>query len=254
MGILNITPDSFADGDLYTNEAAAIKHAKQMIKDGADIIDIGGESTRPSSTPVSEQEELLRVLPIIKALKDEITISIDTQKPAVAKAALEAGADMINDITGLTNEKMREVAAKHNCPVIIMHMQGTPQTMQQQPEYEDVTTEIKHFFQQQITLAKEAGINNLILDPGIGFGKTLQHNLQILNNLDHFQDLKFPILIGTSRKSFIDKITPTKPEERLPGTLAANTIAIQKGAQIIRVHDVKEAKQAIQVAEAINNG
>jgi|TARA_B100001971_G_C18259752_1_gene585584 dihydropteroate synthase len=254
MGILNVTPDSFADGGLYTDEEQAIKHAKQMIKDGADIIDIGGESTRPASTPITEEQELQRVLPIIKALKDNITLSIDTYKPAVANAAIEAGADMINDITGLTNPVMIQVASKHKCPVIIMHMQNTPQNMQNNPEYEGVTKEIKHFFQQQIEAAKKAGIDNLILDPGIGFGKTLQHNLQILNNLELFKGLKYPILIGTSRKSFIEKLTQAPVQERLPGTIAANTLAIQKGATIIRVHDVKEAKQAIEITEAINNG
>lgn len=254
MGILNVTPDSFADGGLYTNEEAAIKHAKQMIQEGADIIDVGGESTRPGAEKITEEQELKRVLPIIKALKDEITISIDSYKPAVAKACIEAGADMINDITGLTNPDMIEVAAKNNTPVIIMHMQGTPETMQQHPEYTDVIKEIKQFLQQQINQAKKAGINNLILDPGIGFGKSVEHNLTILNHLEEFKELKYPILIGTSRKSLIGQLTNAETKDRLPGTIAANTIAIQKGASIIRVHDVKEAKQAAQIAEAIQNG
>ena len=254
MGILNVTPDSFADGGLYNNEESAIQHAKQMIADGADIIDIGGESSRPGSSPISEEEELKRVLPIVKALKDEITISIDTYKPNVAKKCLEEGADMINDITGLTNPEMIETIKQHNAAVIIMHMQGTPENMQDNPKYEDVINEIKQFLQQQTQKAKVAGIQNIILDPGIGFGKTLEHNLKILKNLNEFKELNYPILIGTSRKSFIEKLTKAEVKDRLPGTIAANTLAILKGAAIIRVHDVKEAKQAAEITEAIQHG
>jgi dihydropteroate synthase len=253
MGILNVTPDSFSDGGLYHTIDAAVAHAKQMVSDGADILDIGGESSRPGSEPLSEKQELARILPVVTRLLEEVSvpISIDTYKPLVADLCLKAGAHLINDITGLTNRKMRKIIAEHGVPVVMMHMQGTPKHMQQNPVYQDVLGEIKTFFQKQITIAQDAGIQQIIIDPGIGFGKTLQHNLQILHHLDTFTTLGCPLLVGPSRKSFIGTITGRPVNERLEGTIAAIAIAIMNGANIVRVHDVKQCKQAIQVVDAI---
>jgi len=253
MGILNVTPDSFSDGGLFDAFDAAVAHAKQMVSDGADIIDIGGESSRPGSEPLSEKEELARILPIVTRLLQELSvpISIDTYKPHVADVCLKAGAHLINDITGLTNQKMRTVVADHAVPVVMMHMRGTPKNMQQNPIYQDVLGEINTFFQTQISLAQKAGIHQIIIDPGIGFGKTLEHNLQILRHLDAFTTLGHPLLVGPSRKSFIGTITGRPANERLEGTIAAMTVAIMNGANIVRVHDVKECKRAIQVVDAI---
>jgi dihydropteroate synthase len=253
MGILNVTPDSFSDGGQFTDIDTAIAHAKKMVTEGADVIDVGGESSRPGSAPLSEKEELDRILPIVTRLLHEVSvpISIDTYKPLVADACLKAGAHLINDITGLTNPDMRNVAVKHNVPVIVMHMRGTPKTMQQNPIYQDLFGEITAFFQGQITMARKAGIHHIIIDPGIGFGKTVEHNLQILKHLGAFKTLGCPILVGPSRKYFIGVITGLSAQERLEGTIAAITVAIMNGAQMIRVHDVKECKRAVQVADAI---
>ncbi len=266
MGVLNVTPDSFSDGGKYTSTKAAVQQAISMTESGAYIIDIGGESSRPGAKPVSEEEEMKRALPVIKALinrRDAINrvstskqwyISIDTYKPAVAEAALLAGANIVNDITGLQNAQMRSVVAKYNCPVVLMHMLGTPQTMQKQPRYTNVVQDITNFFKQQILLAKQAGIKReqIILDPGIGFGKTLNHNLKILRNISQFEKLKLPILIGASRKSMIEKITGAKTEDRLPGTLALHLWATQQGADILRVHDVAEHTQALKIQEKLH--
>jgi dihydropteroate synthase len=253
MGILNVTPDSFSDGGQFTDIDTAIAHAKKMVTEGADVIDVGGESSRPGSAPLSEKEELDRILPIVTRLLHEVSvpISIDTYKPLVADACLKAGAHLINDITGLTNPDMRNVAVKHNVPVIVMHMRGTPKTMQQNPIYQDLFGEITAFFQGQITMARKAGIHHIIIDPGIGFGKTVEHNLQILKHLGAFKTLGCPILVGPSRKYFIGVITGLSAQERLEGTIAAITVAIMNGAHMIRVHDVKECKRAVQVADAI---
>ena len=259
MGILNITPDSFSDGGKFFRTAAAIAQAKQMIADGADIIDIGGESTRPGAEPVSKEDELARVIPVIDALRKDpkssaIVISIDTQKPEVAQAAVTHGANMVNDVTGLRDPAMCAVVAKYNVPVVIMHMQGEPRTMQKDPTYGNVIEEIKTFFKQRVAEAEAAGIAraNIILDPGIGFGK---HNLLILKNLREFVALGFPVLIGPSRKSFIGAVTGGLPvEDRLEGTLAAVAIAIMNGAAIVRVHDVKETKRVVQIVDAILSG
>ncbi len=253
MGILNVTPDSFSDGKLFFNPNKAVEHAKQMAKDGADIIDIGGESSRPGSEPVSKEEELRRVISIIKKLSKEtnVPISIDTYKPKVAEECIKLGVSIINDINGLRDKKMINVAAKYKVPIIIMHMKGSPKTMQKNPEYSDVIKEIKQFLAKQIKEAKKAGIEDIIIDPGIGFGKTTEHNLTILKNLREFKELKCPILIGTSRKSFIGNITGLPVNERLEGTIAAVSIAIINGANIVRVHDVKECKRAVMVADAI---
>jgi dihydropteroate synthase len=253
MGILNVTPDSFSDGGLFADVDTAVDHAKQMVSDGADILDIGGESSHPGSAPLSEKEELDRVLPVVRRLLDELSvpISIDTYKPGVAEACLQAGVHLMNDITGLTNPQMRAVAAKYQVPVALMHMKGTPKTMQENPIYKDVTRDIKAFFQEQIITTHKAGIKHIIIDPGIGFGKTVEHNLQIFKHLGEFQSLGCPILVGPSRKSFIGAITGLSVNQRLDGTIAAVTVAIMNGAHIVRVHDVKECKRAVQVVDAI---
>ena len=255
MGVLNVTPDSFSDGGQFFDVDKAVAHAKKMVAEGADIIDIGGESTRPSSEPVSEEEEIQRVLPVIESLvKDSnVPLSIDSCKPKVVDVCCQGGASMINDVTGLRNDEMVRVAASHDVPVVVMHMQGQPKSMQANPVYDDVVQDIKHFFQQQIKKAKEAAITKIILDPGIGFGKTVEHNLQLLQHAQTFTTLGCPLLIGASRKSFLGKITGREADERLEESLAANTAAILHGANIIRVHDVKEAKRAAQIADAIKN-
>lgn len=262
MAILNVTPDSFSDGGRYKTVRAAVKRARQMIADGADIIDIGGESSRPGAAPVSVAEELRRVVPVIKALRkiSGIPISIDTYKPEVAAVALTLGATMVNDISGLRNPLMRQVIAQAKCDIVIMHMPafaraaagklGSPLTVHKSKyQYKDVAKDIKKFFQQQIKLALKAGIkrNKIILDPGIGFGKTVQDNLNILNNLNIFTTLGFPILIGASRKSFIGKLTGAAVKDRLPGTLAVHLAAVQNGATILRVHDVAEHRQFLKI-------
>ena len=254
VGVLNITPDSFSDGGKYYNNIeVALKRAKEMINDGADIIDIGGESSKPGSEPVSIEEELRRVLPVVERLSKQagVIISIDTYKPEVAEACIKAGVKIINDITGLSNPKMIKIAAKYKTPVIIMHMQGEPKTMQKNPHYDDVVGDIYKFFKKRIKSAKDAGIKNIILDPGIGFGKTALHNLSILKNLSKFKKLGCPILVGPSRKSFIGKITNSNIEERLPGTIAVLVISQINGASFFRVHDVLECKKAILMANAI---
>jgi len=255
MGVLNLTPDSFSDGGMFLDLDKAVEHGKQMVKDGADIVDIGGESSRPGSMPVSEKEELKRVKPVIQKLVKEIKvpISIDTYKPNVAKECLNLGASIVNDITGLRNKEMIKVVAKYNVPVVIMHMKGMPKNMQENPVYQDVVQEIKEFLEERINEAKKSGINDIIIDPGIGFGKTTEHNLQILKRLNEFKTLGYPILVGPSRKSFIGNITGLPVNERLEGTLASISIAIINGANIIRVHDVKECKRAAQIADAINS-
>jgi dihydropteroate synthase len=253
MGVVNVTPDSFSDGGLFFDVETAVTHAKDLVRDGADIIDVGGESTRPGSVPLTAKEEIKRVLPVVTRLTHELSvpISIDTYKPEVAKACLREGTHIVNDITGLDNPAMAALIAKHNVPVIIMHMQGTPTDMQNHPSYHDVIAEINTFFHERITRARDKGINKIIVDPGIGFGKTLEHNLLILKHLDAFATHQCPLLVGPSRKSFIGTITGLPPQERLEGTLAAMTIAVMNGAQIVRVHDVKECKRAMQIVDAI---
>jgi len=253
MGVLNVTPDSFSDGGLFVDVDKAVEHAKQMFNDGADIIDIGGESTRPFSDAISEEEELRKVKPVIQGLVNEINIpiSIDTYKPKVAEECLKLGVHLVNDITGLGNEEMIKVVAKHKVPVVIMHMKGMPKNMQENPTYDDVIREIKEFLSKRTSEARKAGINDIIVDPGIGFGKNTKHNLQILKRLNEFKDLGCPILVAPSRKSFIGNIIGLAVTERLEGTLAAISIAVMNGANIVRVHDVKECKRAVQIADAI---
>jgi dihydropteroate synthase len=257
MGVLNVTPDSFADGGLYFDKSAAIERAYQIVKEGADIIDIGGESTRPGSEPISIDEELRRTIPIIKSIakKIKVPISIDTYKSEVAKSALDAGASMVNDISGLRfDPRMPEVIYEYKVPVVIMHIKGTPKDMQVNPVYEALIPEIMDYFRTGITIASRAGIaeDRIIIDPGIGFGKTYNHNLEIIKNLREFTFLQKPILIGPSRKAFIGKILGNAPvTERLEGTAAAVAISIMHGANIIRVHDVKEMLKVAKVVDAI---
>ena len=259
MGILNVTPDSFSDGGLFINKNNAINHAIRMQDEGADIIDIGGESTRPGAKAVSVKEEIRRVVPVIEELakKMKIPISIDTYKSAVAEAALSAGASMVNDISGLRfDPRMPEVAAAHKVPVVIMHIKGTPGNMQKNPFYNALIPEIADYLREGIEIARDAGIaeDKIIIDPGIGFGKTVEHNLEIIKRLGEFAGFEKPILIGASRKSFIGKIFCDLPvTERLEGTAAAVAIGIFNGANMIRVHDVKAMNRAAKVADAIRN-
>jgi len=244
MGILNVTPDSFSDGGRYLDADAAAAHGIEMAKQGAAIIDVGPESTRPGSQPVSAGEQIRRAVPVIEKLAKQIDIpiSIDTRNPEVAAAAVEAGASMVNDITALADERMTALALKHKVPVILMHMQGTPETMQAAPFYEDAASEVFAFLKERAAAAQEAGIpaEHIFLDPGIGFGKTTEHNLQILSRLDRLCRLGYRVLVGTSRKRFIGQITgKDRPEQRLFGTAATVALAVQKGVSIVRVHDVE---------------
>ncbi len=257
MGVLNITPDSFSDGGLFLDPARAVDHAELMVADGADIIDIGGESTRPGSEPVALEDELSRVIPVISALTKHLSvpISVDTCKSAVARRAIDAGASMVNDIFGLRSDpEMARVVASTGVPVCVMHIRGTPKIMQKNPSYEALIPEIMDSLRQSIGIALDAGIaeENIIVDPGIGFGKTFNHNLEILNRLKEFSALGKPLLIGVSRKAFIGKILDDAPvQDRLAGTLAAVAVAVCNGAQIVRVHDVKVTSQAVRVVDAI---
>ncbi|MBI5389389.1 dihydropteroate synthase [Candidatus Woesearchaeota archaeon] len=256
MGIVNVTPDSFSDGGLFFTKKNAMMQAKRMVAEGTDILDIGGESSRPGSGPVSIDEELRRVAPVIASLKKRVMVplSIDTCKPEVAEACLKLGALVINDINGLRNPQMVRVAAKYKAAVVIMHMQGKPKTMQKNPQYKDVVKDIKVFLKKQVALARKAGIRDIAVDPGIGFGKTVQHNLEILKRLGEFKDFGCPLLLGVSRKSFIGTVTGLPPKDRLEGTLASIAVGIFNGADIVRVHDVKEAQRAVLLAQAIKEG
>ncbi len=262
MGILNITPDSFSDGGQFFGRDAINRVSttvKNMIVAGASIIDIGGESSRPGAEPVSVAEELQRVVPIFKKIsvktQNLASLSIDTYKPEVAAQAIKLGAKIINDISGLQNPAMRQIAARTKCKVVIMHMLGEPRNMQAQPHYKNVVQDIIAFFKKQIQLAVADGINrkNIIIDPGIGFGKTVEHNLIILRNLKKFKQAfpDLPLLIGASRKSFIGKLTGAEVQNRLPGTLALHLYAAQHGTDILRVHDVAEHQQALQLSFAL---
>ncbi|GBC91757.1 Dihydropteroate synthase [bacterium HR15] len=260
MGVLNLTPDSFYDGGRYTTLERALARAEQMIAEGADILDIGGESTRPGSEPVPMDEELRRTLPVIEAIasRSDIALSIDTTKSEVARRALQAGAHIVNDISGMTfDPHMPEVVAEAGALAILMHIKGTPKTMQQNPTYDDVVREVRDTLAQHAERAQQAGIpkEHIWLDPGIGFGKTLAHNLQLLRHLPDLKALGYPVLVGTSRKSFIGLILGgLPPEERLEGTLATLALAVAWGADAVRVHDVKEAVRAVKVADALVRG
>lgn len=260
MGVLNVTPDSFSDGGKYFSFNAALSRAEELIKEGADIIDIGGESSRPGALPITAEEELQRVLPVIKAVKEkyDAVISIDTYKIEVAKQAINAGAEIVNDITGLRHSpEMRELIARTGVGIVIMHMQGTPQNMQQSPAYSDVVEEIGEFLEIQIQEARIAGIKEeqIVIDPGIGFGKTLQHNLEILASLQQIKGrCQRPLLIGVSRKSFIGKLLgDIPPEERIYGSIGAAIAAVRNGADIVRVHDVRATREALNLYQEIVN-
>lgn len=251
MGILNVTPDSFSDGGKFASFDKALAQVAQMISDGADIIDIGGESTRPGAVDVSEADELTRVIPLLKAIKANFTIkvSIDTSKAEVMAQAIAHGADIINDVRALQNEGCLAVLAQSNVPVCLMHMQGLPRSMQENPHYDEVIGDIKQFFIERINVCEQAGIKRerLILDPGFGFGKTLEQNYQLLAQLHQFSDLGLPLLSGTSRKSMIGNLLARKVDERLAGSLTTAIIAAQQNVSIIRVHDVKETVDALKV-------
>ena len=259
MGILNVTPDSFADGGKHGSVEAAINHGLRMAEEGADIIDVGGESTRPGADSVGVEEELRRVIPVVEGLaaRADVPISIDTYRHGVAERAIGAGASMVNDISGLRSDrKMARLVADRNVPVVIMHMQGTPKNMQNEPEYKDVTGEIIGFLHEQTEYAIREGVlrENIIIDPGIGFGKNLDHNLRIMNRISEFRSLGFPILIGPSRKSFIGLTLDLPVEERLEGTAATVAYAIAQGANILRVHDIKEMVRVARMADAMVRG
>lgn len=260
MGVLNVTPDSFFDKGRFFDRERAFTHALDMAREGADIIDVGGESTRPGANDVSVNEELDRVIPVIEAIFKEacVTVSIDTRKAKVADAALKAGATIVNDVSGLKfDSKIAGIVAKYSAHVILMHMKGTPRDMQLNPSYIDVVKEIQESLKESINIARNAGIKEekIIIDPGIGFGKTVEHNIEILKRLDEFKDLGYPICIGTSRKSFLGKILGSEdPEDRLAPTIATSVIAIMKGACLLRVHDVKEAVQAARITDSIVKG
>ncbi len=256
MGVLNVTPDSFSDGGKFFKSDDAVSQGMKMIEEGADMIDVGGESTRPGSDPLPTEEELSRVIPVIQSLskKTDVPISIDTYKAEVARRALDAGAQMINDISALRfDPKMKEVASEYKVPIVLMHIKGTPKEMQKDPSYEDAIAEIKEYLRQSIKIAQDAGIDRekIIIDPGIGFGKRVQDNLNVLKNLKEFSILGCPILIGCSRKSFIGKILDLPAEERLEGSLAALAVAVMNGANIVRVHDVKESKRVVGLVDVI---
>jgi dihydropteroate synthase len=260
MGILNVTPDSFSDGGNYFNLPLAISHALEMVDHGADIIDIGGESTRPGSNPVSEQDQISRIVPVISALRekisDSIMISVDTTRSKVAEASVEAGASIVNDISsGLNDPAMLPMVSRLGVGIVLMHMQGKPRTMQINPQYSDVVSDVKLFLNSRAKEAFNYGIdpNKIIIDPGIGFGKTKAHNLELLSNLRSIVDLGYPVLLGASRKRFMGSICKeTNPEELLGATLATTVHALSAGVKVFRVHDVKANRQAIDVMASIS--
>jgi len=249
MGVVNVTPDSFSDGGRFEDAEAALAHAHSLIESGADILDVGGESSRPGAAPVSVEQELRRVLPVVRQLRD-IPVSVDTRRPEVMRAVLDLGASMINDIDALAAPGALDAVAKSDCAVCLMHKKGEPATMQRDPHYDDVVSEVKSFLDERVKAAKGAGIeaDRIVVDPGFGFGKTVAHNLTLLKHLDAFSSL--PILAGLSRKSSLQKITGRAVDDRLAGSLALALLALQGGAKILRVHDVKETRDVIAVWEA----
>lgn len=255
MGILNVTPDSFSDGGKFCHFDRALKQVEQMIENGVDIIDIGGESTRPGAVDVSVQDEITRVIPLLKVIKSrfDINVSIDTSKAEVMGEAITYGADMINDVRALQNKGCLEVVAQSNIAICLMHMQGMPRTMQENPEYNDIIDDILEFFKQRIDCCELSGINKerLVLDPGFGFGKTVPHNYEVLAKFAQFKILGLPLLAGISRKSMIGNLLNRDVNERLAGSLAAAVVAVQQGANIIRVHDVQESVDALNILKAV---
>jgi dihydropteroate synthase len=254
MGIVNVTPDSFSDGGKFNTTEKAIAHALQLVEEGADILDIGGESTRPGATPVPLDEELNRVIPVIEGLCHiGVPLSIDTYKPQVMQAAIAAGADMVNDVCALREPQALEIVAASQAGVCLMHMQGRPQTMQANPEYDDVVKAVNDFLAERLAAAKQAGIDSsrILLDPGFGFGKRTAHNLTLLNHLNDIQSLGLPLLIGLSRKSVLGQVVGSNVDERLHASIAASVISVMKGASIVRVHDVKPMVDALKIVEAV---
>lgn len=256
MGVINVTPDSFSDGGLYLSMAAAVAHARQLIAEGADLLDVGGESTRPGAAPVTLEEERRRVLPVLEALAGAgVPLSVDTQKPELMRAAVAAGAAMVNDVNGFQAPGALAAVADSNCAICIMHKQGDPQTMQQAPQYADVVTEVRGYLGERIATAERAGIarDRIVVDPGFGFGKTLDHNLELLRRLDEIAALGVPVLAGLSRKSMIGKLTGREAGDRLAGSVAAALFAVQRGAAIVRVHDVAATRDALAVWNAVRS-
>ena len=253
MGVVNVTPDSFSDGGRFFDSDAAVRQARKLVAQGADIVDIGGESSRPGALPVSVQEEMDRVLPVLEELKDlQKPVSVDTRRPEVMKAALRAGASMINDIEALTSPGALEAVAKSECAVCLMHKKGDPLTMQRGPHYDDVVGEVFDFLKERVESVQRAGVapDRIVVDPGFGFGKTLAHNLELLRNLRIFEKLNAPLLAGWSRKSSLGRITGRAEGDRLPASLAMALLSLQGGATILRVHDVRETKDVIEVWKA----
>ncbi len=258
MGVVNVTPDSFSDGGEWLDAAAAIAHGRELIEQGAAILDVGGESTRPGAEPVTEAEELRRVVPVLEGLRDAgARLSIDTSKAAVAAAALDVGATIVNDVTALRGDPaMAGLVAERGCGCVLMHMLGEPRTMQREPAYGDVVADVKSFLAARLAFAVSAGIaeDRIWLDPGIGFGKTIDHNLELLRRLGELVALGRPLVVGTSRKSFLGKITGRVPQERVAATIATNVLALAQGASVFRVHDVAQARDALAVAAATLRG
>ena len=255
MGILNVTPDSFSDGGQHHGLDQALRHAERMLQEGATLIDIGGESTRPGADPVTEQEELERVVPVVEAInaRFDVVISVDTSTPAVITEAAKVGAGLINDVRALQREGAVEAAAKTDLPVCLMHMQGQPKDMQEQPSYQDLLTELKQFFVRRVQACEQAGISadKIILDPGYGFGKTVEHNFSLIKHLPDILAMGYPILTGTSRKSMLGAVTGREVADRLPGSIVSAALCAERGAGIIRVHDVAETVDALKVLAAV---
>ena len=256
MGVVNVTPDSFSDGGRYLDSAKALSHAKKLIDDGADLVDIGGESTRPGAQPVSEDEELARVLPLVQALRDSpIPVSVDTRRPRVMREAIQAGASMINDVEALESPGALEAVAASDCGLCLMHKKGDPATMQRDPSYADVVAEVKAYLAARIDAAERAGIarDRITIDPGFGFGKNRAHNLELLRRLAEFRSLGVAVIAGLSRKSMLGGITGKPVDERLAASIAAAVLAAERGAHILRVHDVAETKDALAVRQALHD-
>jgi dihydropteroate synthase len=259
MGVLNVTPDSFSDGGEFFDLDRAVTQAESLLDEGAQMVDVGGESTRPGSDPISSEEELRRVMPVVRgilAARPGAVVSIDTYRALSAEVALDAGARIVNDITALGDPRMAHLVAERDCLVVLMHMLGEPKSMQQNPRYEDVVREVRDFLARRAERAARAGVDegNIVLDPGIGFGKTLKHNLALLNRLDVLAELGFPVLVGSSRKSFLGKLSGGGPKDRLFSTVATNVLAYERGATLFRVHNVLANKEALTVAAAIRRG
>jgi dihydropteroate synthase len=254
MGVVNVTPDSFSDGGLYLDPEAAIAHGRELVADGAAILDVGGESTRPGAEVVSAEEEVARVVPVITGLAGSVAVSVDTSKLAVAEAAIDAGASIVNDVTALRGSpEVGALCAERRAGLVLMHLPGDPRTRQGSPAYDDVVDDVKAFLVERLEVAAGAGVDEerVWLDPGIGFGKTLEHNLELLRRLGELRELGRPLVVGTSRKSFIGKVDGSEVGDRLGGTIASSVLAMAEGADVLRVHDVAEAAQAVRVADAI---